>query len=182
VGASISRLARQLQTRCVAAPRLTLAVAESLTCGHLQAAIGAVSGASRFFLGGLTAYTTEQKARHLGVDREEAERCAAVSPAIAARMAAGACRLFASDIGAATTGFAEPVPESGVHVPVAYFAIARRAGRSIRILREGRVDGPGLARVAMQRAVVREVLAALDAVVKEERRREAGACRVEVED
>ena len=55
------------------APRLTLAVAESLTCGHLQAAIGAISGASEFFRGGLTAYTLAQKVRHLGVDRAAAD-------------------------------------------------------------------------------------------------------------
>jgi len=35
-------------------PRLTLAVAESLTSGRLQARIGAISGASDFFLGGIT--------------------------------------------------------------------------------------------------------------------------------
>ena len=53
-------------------PRLTLAVAESLTCGRLQARIGAISGASEFFLGGMTAYSLEQKVRHLGVDRAAA--------------------------------------------------------------------------------------------------------------
>jgi len=36
-------------------PALTLAVAESVTAGHVQARVAAVSGASEFFLGGLTA-------------------------------------------------------------------------------------------------------------------------------
>ena len=53
-------------------PRLTLAVAESVTCGRVQARIGAISGASEFFLGGITAYSLEQKVRHLGVDRAAA--------------------------------------------------------------------------------------------------------------
>ena len=44
----------------------TLAVAESLTCGHLQALVGSVSGASDFFCGGVTAYNIDQKVRHLG--------------------------------------------------------------------------------------------------------------------
>jgi len=40
-------------------PRLTLAVAESLTCGRLQARIGAIPGASEFFRGGVTAYALD---------------------------------------------------------------------------------------------------------------------------
>ena len=63
-----------LRNLMIARPPLTLAVAESLTSGHLQAAIGARSGASDFFLGGITAYSIDQKVTHLGVDRDEAER------------------------------------------------------------------------------------------------------------
>ncbi|MBE2213671.1 MAG: CinA family protein [Opitutaceae bacterium] len=142
-------------------PRRTLAVAESLTCGRVQAAIGAISGASEFFLGGITAYTIDQKVRHLGVDRAAAEACEAVSPAIAGQMALGACRLFGSDLAVATTGYAEPAPARGITHPLAYWAIAH-AGV---VVREGRVERPGLARVAMQDAVAAEVLAALVEVV-----------------
>jgi nicotinamide-nucleotide amidase len=59
----------------LAKPRLTLAVAESLTCGQVQAKIGTVAGASRYFLGGITAYSLAQKVRHLGVNRAHAQRC-----------------------------------------------------------------------------------------------------------
>lgn len=143
-------------------PKRTLAVAESLTCGRVQAAIGAISGASDFFLGGITAYSIEQKVRHLGVDRGPAQTCDAVSAAVAAEMALGVCRLFGSDFGVATTGYAEPAPARGVAHPLAYWAIAY-AGR---IVREGRIERPGLARVAMQDAVAAEVLAALVEVVR----------------
>ena len=64
-------------------PRLTLAVAESLTCGNVQAHIGRVSGASNFFLGGITAYTLAQKVRHLGVDHDRAAVANCVSGEIA---------------------------------------------------------------------------------------------------
>ena len=138
-------------------PRRTLAVAESLTCGRLQAAIGAISGASGFFLGGITAYTIEQKVRHLGVDRAHAESCDAVSPRVAAEMALGALRLFGSDVALATTGYAEPCPDRGVPHPLAYWAIAYSGA----ILREGRLERAGLGRIAMQEAVVAEVIAAL---------------------
>lgn len=43
----------------------TLAVAESVTSGHLQAAFSAATLASKFFQGGITAYNIGQKSRHL---------------------------------------------------------------------------------------------------------------------
>ena len=79
------------------APRLTLAVAESLTAGQVQARIASVSGSSGYFLGGITAYTLEQKVRHLGVDRAAADPVDCVSAKVAEEMAAGAIRLFGSD-------------------------------------------------------------------------------------
>ncbi len=143
-------------------PRRTLAVAESLTCGRVQAAIGAISGASDFFLGGITAYTIEQKVRHLGVDHAHAVCCDVVSATVAAQMALGVCRLFGSDFGLATTGYAEPAPARGVAHPLAYWAIAYAGA----IVRAGQIERPGLSRVAMQEAVAAEVLAALVATVR----------------
>lgn len=46
----------------------TIAVAESVTAGHLQAAFSVGIEASKFFQGGITAYNLGQKARHLNVD------------------------------------------------------------------------------------------------------------------
>src|SRR5438045_4062744 len=89
-------------------PRRTLAVAESLTCGRVQALVGAISGASEFFLGGITAYSLEEKVRHLGVDRRAARKVNSVSAEVAEQMARGVCALFGSDLGVATTGYAEP--------------------------------------------------------------------------
>ena len=140
-------------------PRLTLAVAESLTCGRLQAARGAVSGASEFFLGGLTAYTLTQKVRHLGVDRVRAEAVNAVSPGVAEEMARGACAFFGSDLALATTGYAEPAP--GADRPRAFWALAHRRPDNTWILRGGAIEWPGAARVEMQEAVTAAALAAL---------------------
>jgi nicotinamide-nucleotide amidase len=151
----------ELKHLMLAPPRLALAVAESVTCGRLQARIGAISGASQFFVGGLTAYTIAQKARHLGVDRAQAEPVDAVSPEIAAQMARGACAFFGSDLAIATTGYAEPAPELGVTHPVAFWALAHRRADNTYILRQGRVDRPHAARVEMQEAVVDAALAAL---------------------
>lgn len=151
----------ELRTLMLAPPRLTLGVAESITCGLLQARIGAISGASQFFLGGLTAYTIAQKARHLGVDRGQAEKVDAVSAGTAAEMARGACAFFGSDIAVATTGYAEPALDRGVPHPLAFWALAHRGADNAFVLRQGRIDRPGAARIEMQEAVADAAFAAL---------------------
>lgn len=153
----------ELKDLMLRTPRLTLAVAESITCGRLQAAIGAISGASDFFLGGLTAYTITQKVRHLGVDRAVAEAVNAVSPEIARQMARGACAGFGSDLALATTGYAEPAPAQGAAHPVAYWALAHRRADNSWVLREGREERPGATRAMMQQAVAD---AALDGLMR----------------
>ena len=86
-------------------PRLTLAVAESLTCGQVQAKIGAGAGASHYFLGGITTYSLAQKVRHLGVNRAHAQRVNSVSQRVAVEMAEGAGVLFGAFSGAFTFAF-----------------------------------------------------------------------------
>jgi nicotinamide-nucleotide amidase len=149
---------RELMLR---SPRLTVAVAESLTCGRLQARIGAIPGASEFFLGGLTAYTLEQKVLHLGVDRAGAEAVNSVSAAVAEQMARGACALFGSDLAAATTGYAEPSEEWRVAAPFAWWALARRQPGGTCEVRSGRVDCPGLSRTGVQERVAEAAYDAL---------------------
>lgn len=158
-----------LKALLLAPPPLTLAAAESLTCGRVQARIGEISGASDFFVGGLTAYTLDEKVRHLGVDRAAARRVHAVSADVAAQMARGACRFFGSDLALATTGYAEPAP--GVEAPFAWWALAhRRRGRFVA-LRTGRVECPGATRVDAQQFVADAVVAELAAYLREWRAR-----------
>jgi nicotinamide-nucleotide amidase len=158
-------------------PRLTLAAAESMTCGRVQAAVGEVSGASNFFLGGITAYTLDEKVRHLGVERAAARRVNCVSAPVAEQMARGACRLFGSDLGVATTGYAEASTADGVGDPFAWWAIAHRQGchlmddkqprgRAI-VVRSGRVECPGATRVDAQSFVAAAVLTELIAFLRE---------------
>lgn len=99
----------------------TVAVAESLTVGRVQSLIGSVSGASAYFLGGVTAYTLDQKVRLLGVDREHAASVDCVSRTVAREMAMGVRTRFGARISASTTGYAEP-PQSG-EPPMAYVAV-----------------------------------------------------------
>jgi PncC family amidohydrolase len=85
----------------------TIAAAESLTGGHVQANIAMVSGASTYFLGGITAYNIHQKTEHLGVDGRHAAEVNCVSQQVVREMATGARAMFGADIGIATTGYAE---------------------------------------------------------------------------
>ncbi len=147
-------------------PALTLAVAESLTCGHVQARIGEASGASKYFLGGVTAYSLEQKVKLLGVDRAHAALTNAVSREVAEEMARGACALFASDVAVATTGYAEPSIDDGVEGPLAWWALHhRRRGRPAVL--SGLVQFPGAGRVEMQAAVADTVLRELVEYLRE---------------
>jgi nicotinamide-nucleotide amidase len=160
----------ELKALLLREPRRTLAVAESITCGRLQARIGAISGASEFFLGGITAYTLDEKVKHLGVKRAAAKAVNGVSAEVAEQMARGACALFGSDFALATTGYAEPFDgpsgEGKITAPFAWWALAHAQGSQPArggkfIVRSGRVDGPGLARVAMQEFVAERALAEL---------------------
>ncbi len=148
-------------------PPLTLAVAESLTCGRLQAHLGAVSGASGYFLGGITAYTLEQKVKHLRVNRAAARRVDCVSQRVAVEMALGAVALFGAEVGVATTGYAEPNPTAGVKVPLAWWAIChrQRGGRTAVI--SGLIEVPRAKRVEAQERVANEVLRALASHLRE---------------
>ena len=140
----MSGLPAELKALMLGEPSLTLAAAESLTCGRVQARVGEVSGASNFFRGGITAYSLGQKVRHLGVDRAAARRVNCVSAEVARQMAVGVCRLFEADVGVATTGYAEPSPADGVPVPFAWWAIARRGPRGkVAAVQSGRVECPG---------------------------------------
>lgn len=159
----MSGAATELRTLFRAKPsRPKLAVAESLTGGCLQARITAVSGASEFFVGGVTAYALAQKVALLGVDRDHAAAVNCVSARVAEEMARGACRLFDADLALATTGYAEPAPAEGVTAPFAWIALAQRGGD----VKSWRVEGAGLARGEVQARVVDAALEALVALLR----------------
>lgn len=114
----------------------TLCVAESVTSGHLQAAISLANEASKFFQGGMTAYNLGQKARHLHVNPIHATTCNSVSETIADEMALNALSLFSSDWSLAITGYASPLPEMGITDLFAFYTIAFRK----QIVRRGKIE------------------------------------------
>ncbi len=142
-------------------PRLTLAVAESLTAGHLQAQIASVPGASGYFLGGLTAYSLAQKVKLLGVNRAHAKRVDCVSQRVAVEMAYGALERFGADVAAATTGYAEPNRAARVKAPMAWWAICQRLPNGRLAINSGTIEVPGANRTEAQERIARDVLGLL---------------------
>ncbi|UNS99353.1 nicotinamide-nucleotide amidohydrolase family protein [Streptomyces tubbatahanensis] len=102
----------------------TLAVAESLTGGLVAAELTAVPGASRAFLGSVTAYAAALKRDVLGVDGALLEERGAVDPEVARQMAQGVRTALGADWGVATTGVAGPEPQDGQPVGTVYVAVA----------------------------------------------------------
>jgi nicotinamide-nucleotide amidase len=103
----------------------TVATAESCTGGMLAKRITDVPGSSRWFKGGVVAYTADSKMFLVGVDPVHIQQAGEVSEEVARDLALGARRRFGSDFGIGITGIAGPdggsedKPVGTVHVAVA---------------------------------------------------------------
>lgn len=85
-----------------------LATAESLTGGLISQRITSLAGSSAYFLGGVTAYSSEAKQNLLGVLSTTLQTEGAVSRQTALEMASGARRVFQAQVSVSTTGIAGP--------------------------------------------------------------------------
>jgi nicotinamide-nucleotide amidase len=102
----------------------SIAVAESVTAGHLQAALSTATEAAQYFQGGITCYNLPQKTRHLNVNPIVGEKHNAVHQVIANELAQGVCELFLSDYGIGITGYASLMPQQEEEGIYAYCSIA----------------------------------------------------------
>ena len=148
-------LAEQLKNRLQKSGQ-TVSVAESITGGQLQAVITSTSGASTYFAGGVTAYNIDQKVKLLGVDREHAAAVNCVSERVAREMAVGVSRLFGTDIGLATTGYAESCPQQGIDKPFAWIAISADG-----VVESAKVQASCFERIEIQTEIASVILAKL---------------------
>jgi len=124
--------------------RRTLATAESCTAGMLSARITSVRGSSKYFIGGVTAYTDRLKVAELMVSKSDLERHGAVSATVARQMASGVRKRFHADYGVGITGIAGPEGGS-VRKPVGLVFIAVAGPSSIQV--ERNIFGGGRERV-----------------------------------
>ena len=104
----------------------SVAVAESVTSGLLQAALSNAKDAASFFQGGITAYNVGQKCRRLLVEPLHALECDSVSEYVARGMSLNVATLFTSDYGIGITGYAAKVPEKNINELYAFYAISEK--------------------------------------------------------
>jgi nicotinamide-nucleotide amidase len=105
---------------------LRIAVAESLTGGHLSARLAAGPEASTWFRGGVVAYSAEVKREVLGVGDVPV-----VSDECARSLAHGACDLLGADAAVAVTGVGGPDPQDGLDPGTVWWAVRAPAGTTV---------------------------------------------------
>lgn len=89
------------------AHRWSISTAESLTAGKVATAIAFTPGASKYFRGGVLAYTNDVKMRLLDVEGTLLLSQGAVDPEVAYQMAVGAEKHVGSHCVISTTGYAD---------------------------------------------------------------------------
>jgi PncC family amidohydrolase len=110
----------------------TLATAESCTGGLVGAALTDLPGSSRWYLGGVVAYSNSLKTQLLGVPPEILSAHGAVSAQTAQAMAKGLGEKSGADVTVAVTGVAGPdggTPEKPVGL--VYLAVASPQGSAV---------------------------------------------------
>ena len=106
-GADRTTLAAAVHELLQAASK-TISVAESCTGGRIAAALTAVPGSSRSFVGGIVAYDNAVKTAELGVSEQTLARFGAVSEEAAREMARGVRARLGASCAVSTTGVAGP--------------------------------------------------------------------------
>ncbi|MGQ9678251.1 MAG: CinA family nicotinamide mononucleotide deamidase-related protein [bacterium] len=88
--------------------KLTVATAESCTGGLIGDLLTNIAGSSRYYRGGVIAYSNQVKIEVLGVRESTINRFGAVSSPTVREMAEGVCLLLGSEVGIAASGIAGP--------------------------------------------------------------------------
>ena len=118
----------------------TIAVAESCTGGLLAGRLTVRPGSSRWFAGGVVAYSNEAKTELLGVDPALIERHGAVSAEVAEAMAEGTLDRFEADVSCSVTGVAGP--EGGTEEkPVGYVCFCAKTSTGEKLARDPVLPG-----------------------------------------
>lgn len=112
---------------------LSVAVAESCTGGLLAKLLTDQPGSSRWFKGGVVAYSNEVKREEVGVPADVLDTKGAVSAEVAQALATGIRQRLATDLGVGITGIAGPEAD-GTEKPVGltFVAVARGPRLSVR--------------------------------------------------
>ena len=140
----------------------TIAVAESVTSGNVQAIFSLAKNAISFYQGGITVYNIGQKCRHLLVEPTHAISCNCVSQRVSDEMALGVETMFRADIGVGITGYASPVPEENISKLFAFISISRNG----KVILRKKINGPQGAPHAVQLHYTEQLLKLLATALK----------------
>ncbi|MDP3680597.1 MAG: competence/damage-inducible protein A [Flavobacterium sp.] len=103
----------------------TISTAESCTGGKIAAVLTSVSGASKYFKGGVVSYATAAKIDVLGVSESLIKEHSVVSRAVVSEMALNIKNMMKTDYAIATTGNAGPSKgDSNAEVGAVFIALA----------------------------------------------------------
>ena len=110
----------------------TVSVAEACTCGLVGYMLSTVTGSSRYFPGGVVAYSGGLKQKILGVSDKLYDTKGSVSSEMAIAMAKGIRNLAGTDYGTSNTGIAGPGGgRSGLPVGTFYVGLAGPNGLEV---------------------------------------------------
>jgi len=116
-----------------------LVTAESCTGGWIAKACTDRPGSSRWYRGGVVAYSNELKSGLLGVRPDTILAQGAVSEAVVREMAAGALARLGGDVAVAVSGVAGPdggTPDKPVGTVWFAWAVSEAAGAAVRTARQ----------------------------------------------
>ena len=121
----------------------TVSVAEADTAGLIGYMLGSIPGSSKYFPGGVIAYTGGLKEKILGVPDDVAPTHGTVSSEMAIGMARGVRLLTGTDYAVSTTGVTGPsAGRSGLPVGTFWIGLSVKDGedRAIELLLDGDRD------------------------------------------
>lgn len=114
-----------LVARLLIENKMTLSLAESCSGGLLSDFVTDVPGSSKFYRGGIVAYSREAKIKLLGINPQLLDLEGEVSEATAKLMANGAREIFETEFGVGITGVAGPESDSAQNpVGLVYIAVS----------------------------------------------------------
>jgi nicotinamide-nucleotide amidase len=132
----------------------TVSVAEACTCGLVGYMLGTVPGSSRYFPGGVIAYTGGLKQSILGVSDELYNTKGSVSEEMAIAMAKGVRDLTGTDYAISTTGVTGPGQgRSGLAVGTFWIGLSAKDGADTAVEINFGSDRDGNKRGAAQAAI-----------------------------
>ena len=112
----------------------TVSVAEADTCGLVGYMLSTVPGSSRYFPGGVIAYTGGLKQKILGVSDELYNTKGSVSREVAIAMARGVLELVGTDYALSTTGVTGPAQgRSGLAIGTFFVGLAVKDGEDTAV-------------------------------------------------